>query len=90
MNKGDRDRLDRLIKKCVSVIGRKVDSVAAVLERRMRTVMQSIMNNVKHPLHETIAAQRSQPSNRLLSLCSRTQRFKNSFVHFVFVIASNF
>lgn len=76
----DRNRLDKLIRKCVSVMGGRVDSVDELVEKRMRCLMRSILSNIKHPLHGTLAAQRSRHSDRLLSLCCRTERFRRSFI----------
>ncbi|KAK7919139.1 hypothetical protein WMY93_010423 [Mugilogobius chulae] len=68
----------QVIKKCASVIGRRVDSVGAVLEKRMRALMQGILDNPRHPLHDTMSAQRSTRSDRFLSLRCRTARFNSS------------
>ena len=76
----DRNRLDKLIGRCVSVMGRRVDSVGEVLERRMRTLMQGILSNTRHPLHQCLSAQKSNRSDSLLSLRCRTEQFKKSFV----------
>lgn len=76
----DRNRLDKLVRKCVSVMGRGVDSVGALVERRMRSMTQAILNNNRHPLHDTLSAQRSNRSDRLLSLRCRTERFRRSFI----------
>ena len=64
----DSNRLDKLIRRCVSVMGGRVESVGSMVERRMRSMVHAILNNNSHPLHETLAAQRSSRSNRLLSL----------------------
>ncbi|KAK7896393.1 hypothetical protein WMY93_021718 [Mugilogobius chulae] len=80
MTTRDGNRLDKLIKKCASVIGKRVDSVGAVLEKRMRALMQGILDNPRHPLHDTMSAQRSTRSDRFLSLRCRTARFNRSFV----------
>lgn len=53
MTTRDSNRLDKLIRNCASVLGRKVDSVGAVLERRMRALMQGILRNPRHPLHDS-------------------------------------
>lgn len=67
--------LDKRVRKCVSVMAGRVDSVGAIMERRMRSMMPASLNS-RHPLHET---QRGSRSNRLLSLCCRTERFRRSF-----------
>ncbi|XDV29127.1 hypothetical protein PO909_032280 [Leuciscus waleckii] len=80
MTARDRNRLDKLVRKCVSVLGRRVDSVGDLLEGRMRSMMKSILRNRSHPLHDTVAAQQSSRSNRFLSMSCRTERFRRSFV----------
>ena len=71
-----KDRLDKLIRRRVSVMGRRVDSVREVLERRIRTLMQGILRNTRHPLHHCLSAQKSNRSDRFLCLRCRTERFK--------------
>lgn len=76
----DRNRLDKLVSKCVSVMGRKTDSVGQLVEKSMCRMMKSILGNNSHPLHDTLAAQKSSRSERFLCMSSKTQRFKWSFV----------
>lgn len=74
------NRLDKLVRKCGSVLGRRVDSVGDLVEERMRSMMKSIFSKRSHPLHDTVVAQRSSRSDRFLSMSCRTERFRRSFV----------
>ena len=78
----DRDtrRLDKLIRKAGSVLGRCLDSLGVVVERRMWTKLSDILDNTNHPLHHTLIEQSSSHSERLTALCSRTERHRRSFV----------
>ena len=73
-------RLDKLVKKASSVVGRKLDPLIAVVEQRMRRKLYSVLDNNKHPLHSILARQRSRCSERLISLRCRTERFRRSFL----------
>ena len=73
-------RLDKLVKKAGSVLGRRLDPLRSVVERRTLNKLEAIMDNSRHPLHCLLEQQRSSCSSRLLSLCCRTERFRRSFV----------
>ena len=73
-------RLDKLVKKASSVVGRRLDPLSAVVEQQMRRKLYSVLENNKHPLHSILAGQRSNCSERLISLRCRTERFRGSFV----------
>jgi len=64
-------RLDKLVKKASSVVGRRLDPLSAVVEQRMRRKLYSVLGNNEHPLHSILAGQRSS---------CRTERFRRSFV----------
>lgn len=76
----DCHRLDKLVRRAGSVVGVKLDSVGAVVERCMKTRVQAILSNTKHPLHDTLVAQKSSRNTRLLSVRCRTERYKRSFI----------
>ena len=61
-------RLDKLVKKAGSVVRRRLDPLSAVVEKRMRRKLYSVLENNKHPLHSILAGQRT------------TERFRRSFV----------
>ena len=52
-------RLDKLMKKASSVVGRSLDPLSALVEQRMRRKLYSVLENNKHPLHSILAGQRS-------------------------------
>ena len=72
----DTSSLDKLIRKAGSVLGRCLDSLGVVVERRMWINLSDIMDN----LHHTLMEQSSSHSSRLTALCSRTERHRRSFV----------
>lgn len=55
-SKQDKNRLNRLIKRAVSVSGCPLDSIEVVGERRVLAKLSAIMNNTSHPLRQTYAA----------------------------------
>lgn len=50
MTARDRNRLDKLVRKCVSVLGRRVVSVGDLVEERMRRMVKAILKNRSHAL----------------------------------------
>lgn len=64
----DTRRLDKRIRKAGSVLGRCLDSLRVVVERRMWTKLSDIMDNIIHPLHHTVMEQSSSHSGRLTVL----------------------
>ena len=76
----DTRRLDKPIWKAGSVLGRCLDSLGVVVERRMWTKLSDIMDNTNHPLHHTLMEQSCSHSGRLTALRSRTERHMRSFV----------
>ena len=57
---------NNLVKKAGSVLGCSLDPVEVVGDERMMTKLSSILSNIHHPLHGTVAALLSTPSSRLL------------------------
>ena len=76
----DTRRLDKLIRKAGLVLGRCVDSLGVMVERRMWTKLSDIMENTNHQLHHTLMKQSSSHSGRLTALRSRTECHRRSFV----------
>ena len=62
----DNNRLSKLIRRAGDVVGEELDTLTTVAERRMLSRLQSILDNVSHPLYDTLAQQRSTFSRRLL------------------------
>lgn len=80
IKKGDKARLDKLVKKAGSVVGIELEPLTSVAERRVLSRLLSILDNPHHPLHSTFSRQRSSFSDRLLSLSCSTDRLRKSFV----------
>ena len=76
----DTGRLDRLIRKAGSVVGRALEPLGAVVEKRTKSMLLGILGNPTHPLHHTLVGQSSSRSGRLTALRSRTERHRRSFV----------
>jgi len=76
----DRKRLDKLVRKASSVFGCPLDSVQVVGERRMITKLASVMDNVSHPMQDTISARSSSFSHRLLHPKCVKERCRRSFL----------
>ena len=58
--------MDKLIRQAGSVVGKKLDSLVTVAERRTINKLLAILDNVGHPRHTVISNQRSSFSDRVL------------------------
>jgi hypothetical protein len=77
---GNTNRLNKLIRKAGSVIGCNLDTLEAVVERRMLNKLLAILDNPDHPLHPLLDRQRSSFSNRLIQLHCHKDRYRKSFL----------
>lgn len=50
------NRLDKLLRKCVSVMGSGVESGGELAESRVMALMKSNLGNDGHPLHDIVVA----------------------------------
>ena len=73
-------KLNNLVKKAGSVLGCSLDPVEVVGDGRMMTKLSSILSNIHHPLHGTVAALLSPLSSRLLHPNCKTERYRRSFL----------
>ena len=80
MKVAETNRLQKLIRRAGDVVGEELDTLATVAERRMLSRLQSIFDNVSHPLYDTLAQQRSTSSRRFLSPRCTTERHWKSFL----------
>ena len=80
MKHKDARRLDKLVKKAGTVIGTRLDSLGAVVERCTQKKVEDILKYTDHPLHKIFVDQRNSGSGRLISLRRMTERFKRSFI----------
>ena len=71
------NRLNKLIRKANDVVGVELDSLMAVSERRMLSKLHDILDNVSHPLHNTLVKHRSTFSRRLILLKCTTENRKS-------------
>ena len=62
----DNNRLNKLIRNAGDVLGEELDTLTTGTERKMLSMLQSILDNVSHPHYNTLAQQRSAFSRRLL------------------------
>lgn len=76
----DRKRLNRLVQKASSVLGSPQDLVEVVSEQRIVAKISSLMDNISHPMHQTLAALNSCFSSRLLQLRCERERLRRSFL----------
>ena len=77
----DSNRLDKLVRKASSVVGRALDPLGTVVERQRRRKFRSILGNPHHPLHHTLAGQASnRRSGRFRSVRARGDRYLLSFI----------
>ena len=58
-------KLNKLVREASSVVGKKLDSVEALTERKMRVKLQAVMDNPSHPLYTKLRQLRSMFSHRL-------------------------
>ncbi|KAL3987990.1 autism susceptibility protein [Sarotherodon galilaeus] len=77
---GDRKRLNRLIRRASSVLGCPLDPVEVVSDRRMVAKLSSLLDNISHPMHETLTTLSSSFSGRLRHPLCGTERFRRSFL----------
>ena len=76
----DNNRLSKLIRRASDVVGEELDTLTTVAERRMLSRLQSILDNVSHPLYDTLNQMRSSFSSRLLLPRCTTERHRKSFL----------
>ncbi|XP_055367950.1 uncharacterized protein LOC129604646 [Betta splendens] len=76
----DRKRLDRIIRKSSSVLGCTLDTVQEVGERRVLAKLTSIMDQVSHPLEDSLSALESSFSSRLIHPRCVKERYRRSFL----------
>ena len=72
--------LDKTIKKASSVVGRKMDAVQPVADRRIRVKIDSILSNPSHPLYTVLQDRVSSFSQRLTLPSIKTERYRLSFL----------
>ena len=76
----DKNKLDKIIKKAGSVIGKKLDSLDRLVEERRFKKMQRILRDDTHPLNEELYLHKIERSGRFRIPKARTNRYLNSFI----------
>ena len=78
---GERNKLDKTIKKASSVVGLRMEGLQSVAERRIMDKLNSIMSNASHPLYADLQERVSTFSQRLtFPPKMRTERYRLSFL----------
>ncbi|KAL3993517.1 platelet-activating factor acetylhydrolase IB subunit alpha [Sarotherodon galilaeus] len=77
---GDRKRLNRMIRRASSVLGCPLDPVEVVSDRRIVAKLSSLLDNISHPMQETLTALSSSFSGRLRHPRCGTERLRRSFL----------
>ena len=76
----DANRLNKLIKKAGSVVGSELVTPEEVAEDRRLGSLMVIMDNVSHPIHQTLDKLKSSFSSRLIQLRCLKERHRKSFL----------
>ena len=74
----DAIRLTKPIRKASEVVGVELDSLMAVSERGMLSKLHDILDNVSHPLHDTLVKHSS--TRRLILAKCTTECHRKSFL----------
>lgn len=77
---GDRNRVNKLVKKAGSVVGIEFDTAQQVAEWRILSKLRSVMNNPSHSLHALGVINSSTFSHRLIAPKCKSERSKKSFL----------
>ena len=62
------------------MVGVELDSPTAVSERRMLSKLHDILDDVSHPLHDTLVQHKSMFRSRLILPKCTTERHRKSFL----------
>ena len=80
VSQNDRNRIDKTILRAGRPIGRKQDNLETIHDTMTLRKLERIFNDETHPLRCELDSLKSAVSSRLRAPCSRTNRYKNSFV----------
>ena len=80
MTRGDRDRLDKLIKEAGRVIGEALPNIQSVYEQELGMSLSKIIKDVNHPLCAVLNAQIIPRSGRMRLPLAVTNRHSSSFI----------
>ena len=77
---GDRDRIDRLIKRVQKVTGQSLPSCHEVYKKFVTSKYGVILSDVSHPLHEVFVSCIIPRSGRVRIPAMKTNRYARSFI----------
>lgn len=80
MKVADGNRINKLVREASDAVGVQLDSLTVLLERRMLSKVQAILDNNSHPINEVLDRLRSAFSQRLLAPRCSTERHRKSFL----------
>ena len=76
ISKLDRGRLEKIVKKAGHVVGKPLDSLKTLHEKRLYRKLMQILNDPTHPTIHYFDSRRSNMSGRFLLLRTKTNRYK--------------
>ena len=78
--KDDVNKMDKLIKRASSIVGRKQDDFMRLYDRRVVVKLSDILSDDTHPLRGEFDSRHIERSGRYRLPAIATQRYKNSFI----------
>ena len=79
LTKSDRKRMDRVISKAEKLVGKSLDNLEIIYNKRVLTKVKAIMQDDTHPLKPDFERVNVSGSGRLQLPKCKTNRYKNSF-----------
>ena len=76
----DVGRIDKVIKKASSIVGKQLDSFTSFHNKRVLSKANIIECDSTHPLYDEFAGRRSRVTGRFLLPVIRTERYRRSFI----------
>ena len=80
INKQEKDRLDKTIKKASNIIGDKQSDFDTLLRQRDTTKTQQIIHDQTHPLHNEYDSRLITRSGRYRLPRSKTERYQMTYI----------
>ena len=80
INQGDKNRLDRLVRKSGKIVGTDLDSIDKLRDKTVNRKLTAILEDVSHPLFLAFDRQRAPRSGRFMLPKIKTNRYLNSFL----------
>ena len=80
INKQDKERLDKIIKRASGVVGKKQQDLGTLLTQRNTTKTKTITTDQTHPLYDEYDSRLIARSGRYRIPKARTGRYRDSFI----------